>query len=50
MDNNRRKISVIMIKKYIEKKVTLLSTSDVRYDGELYTVDTTKQSIVLKQG
>ena len=38
------------IKKYFEKKVSLLSTSDVRYDGELYTVDPSEQSIALKHG
>lgn len=38
----------MQVKKYFEKKVSLLSTSDVRYDGELYTVDPSEQSIALK--
>jgi len=38
----------MQVKKYFEKKVSLFSTSDVRYDGELYTVDPAEQSIALK--
>ena len=36
--------------KYINRKVSLLSTSDVRYNGELYTVDAAQTSIGLKHG
>jgi len=36
------------IERYFGEKVSLLSTSDVRYDGELYTADPSEQSIALK--
>jgi len=36
------------VKKYLHRKVTLLSTSDVRYEGDLYSVDPSEQSIALK--
>ena len=36
--------------RYINKQVSLLSTSDVRYNGELYTVDPAETSIALKHG
>jgi len=38
----------MQVKKYFQKKVGLFSTSDVRYVGELYTVDPAEQSIALK--
>ena len=40
----------MQLQKYFEKKVSLVSTSDVRYNGKLYTFDPTQQSITLKHG
>lgn len=37
-----------IIQKYLNKKVSLLSTSDVRYVGQLYTVDPEEPSIALR--
>eukprot|EP01084_Bolivina_argentea_P261450 441823_1 len=48
MSKGRKKVAIYTTK-YLEKKVSLISTADVRYDGKMSVIDVSQQCMTLKQ-